>query len=152
VGGAAHSQGQGTLLWAGRGEGAWANGGKLRVNDKSNPAEAVLTFNGFNKVGMSRFENRLLPWIQRFWSVRSLGGSFDAMLLAQGEADVWIEVNAAPWDLAPLQLFIEEAGGKFASFDGENTIYGGNAYACVPGMEDYVRELLVGEQAVIARI
>jgi fructose-1,6-bisphosphatase/inositol monophosphatase family enzyme len=64
------------------------------------------------------------------------------MLLAQGKADVWIEPNAAPWDLAPLKLLVEEAGGVFRSFTGANTIYGGNAYACSPGLEPYVRELL----------
>jgi fructose-1,6-bisphosphatase/inositol monophosphatase family enzyme len=70
-----------------------------------------------------------------------LGGAVDAMLVAQGQADVWIEPNAAPWDLAPFQLLIEEAGGKFASFTGDRTIYGGNAYACAPGLEGYVQEL-----------
>ena len=37
---------------------------------------------------------------------------------------------------------IEEAGGRFASFAGKNTIYGGNAYACTPGLEPYIRQLL----------
>lgn len=142
VAGAAHSPRQGLMLWAARGEGAWANGSRLRVSDQSDPAQCVLSFNGFNKVGVSRFAPDLLSWVQRFWAVRSLGGAVDAMLLAQGQTDVWIEPNAAPWDLAPLKLLIEEAGGKFASFEGENTIYGGNAYACVPGLEPYVKELL----------
>jgi histidinol phosphatase-like enzyme (inositol monophosphatase family) len=142
VAGAAHSPRQGLMLWAARGEGAWANGSRLRVSDKSDPAQCVLSFNGFNKVGVSRFAPSLLSWVQRFWAVRSLGGAVDAMLLAQGQSDVWIEPNAAPWDLAPLKLLIEEAGGRFASFEGENTIYGGNAYACVPGLEPYVKELL----------
>ena len=142
VAGAAHSPRQGLLLWAGRGAGAWANGSPLRVLDKSDPAEAVLSFNGFNKVGVGQFAAQLMPWLERFWAVRSLGGAVDAMLVAQGQADVWIEPTAQPWDLAPLKLLIEEAGGKFSSFSGANTIYGGNAYACVPGLEPYVRELL----------
>jgi histidinol-phosphatase len=142
VAAAAHSPGQDLLLWAARGSGAWTGSHRLQVSDKSDPAQGVLSFNGFNKVGVSRFSARLLPWVGRFWAVRSLGGSVDAMLLAQGKADVWIEPNAAPWDLAPLKLLVEEAGGRFASFSGENTIYGGNAYACVPGLEPYVRELL----------
>jgi fructose-1,6-bisphosphatase/inositol monophosphatase family enzyme len=66
------------------------------------------------------------------------------MLLAQGQADIWIEPDAQPWDLAPLKLLVEEAGGKFASFDGRNTIYGGNAYACTPALEEYVLQLLHG--------
>jgi histidinol phosphatase-like enzyme (inositol monophosphatase family) len=142
VAGAAHCPRQGLLLWAARGEGAWANGSRIQVSERSDPGQAVLSFNGFNKLGIERFAPRLLPWVQRFWAVRSLGGAMDAMLLAQGKADVWIEPNAAPWDLAPLQLLVEEAGGKFASFSGESTIYGGNAYACVAGLEPYVRELL----------
>ena len=143
VAGVAHSPRQGLLLWAVRGEGAWANESRLRVSDHSHPAESVLSFNGFNKAGVSRFAPRLLPWVQRFWAVRGLGGAVDAMLVAQGQADVWIEPNAAPWDLAPFKLLIEEAGGKFASFDGRNTIYGGNAYACTPGLENYVQELFL---------
>ncbi|MBV9938829.1 MAG: hypothetical protein JO150_10015 [Acidobacteriaceae bacterium] len=142
VAAAAHSPGQNLLLWAARGSGAWTGSHRLQVADKSDPLQAILSFNGFNKAGVSHFAARLLPWVSRFWAVRSLGGAVDAMLLAQGKADVWIEPNAAPWDLAPLKLLIEEAGGRFGSFNGENTIYGGNAYACVPGLEAYVRELL----------
>lgn len=142
VAAAAHSPGQNLLLWAARGSGAWTGSQRLQVIDKSDPSQGVLSFNGFNKAGVSRLSAQLLPWVSRFWAVRSLGGAVDAMLLAQGKADVWIEPNAAPWDLAPLKLLVEEAGGRFGSFNGENTIYGGNAYACVPGLEPYVRELL----------
>ena len=150
VAAAAHSPRQGLLLSASRGGGAWSSGAadvssnrsRLRVADKSDPSQAVLSFNGFNKLGISRFSDRLLPWVHRFWAVRSLGGAVDAMLLAQGQADVWIEPNAQPWDLAPLKLLVEEAGGVMRSFAGEDTIYGGNAYACVPGLEPYVRELI----------
>ena len=142
VAGAAHSPRQGLLLWASTGQGAWANGSRIRVSNRSEPGDSVLAFNGFNKIGVDRFAPRLLPWIARFWAVRSLGGAVDSMLVAQGQADVWIEPNASPWDLAPLKILVEEAGGKFASFQGENTIYGGNAYACAPGLEPYVHELL----------
>ena len=140
--GAANCPRQALLLWASEGTGAWANGSRVRVSDAKEPENSVLSFNGFNKSGVGRFSATLLSWVGRFWAVRSLGGAVDAMLLAQGQADVWIEPEAAPWDLAPLKILIEEAGGKFNSFDGENTIYGGNAYACAPGLESYVRELM----------
>ncbi|MBV8073044.1 MAG: inositol monophosphatase, partial [Acidobacteriaceae bacterium] len=144
--GAAHSPRQGLLLWAARGHGAWANDALIRVSDESRPDQAVLCFNGFNKAGVERLEPKLLTWVQRFWAVRSLGGAVDAMLVAQGQADVWIEPAAAAWDLAPLKILVEEAGGKFSSFDGESTIYAGNAYACAPGMVPYVEELLAASK------
>ncbi len=142
VAGVAYSPRQNLLLSASKGGGAWANGVRLHVSGKTGPADAVLSFNGFNKKGIDRFEAKLLPWVRKFWAVRSLGGSVDAMLVAQGLADVSIDPVAAPWDVAPLKILVEEAGGKFGSFDGENTIYGGNAYACAPGLEAYVKELL----------
>lgn len=140
--GAAHSPRQGLLGWAAKGEGSWVNGARAQVSKITEPGEAVLSFNGFNKAGVGKLEGRLLPWVKRFWAVRGLGGAVDAMLVAQGQADVWIEPNAQPWDFAALKILIEEAGGRFASFSGENTIYGGNAYACAPGLERYVRELM----------
>ena len=142
VAGAAFCPGQRMLLWAGRGLGAWANGAALRISEQSDPGRAVLAFNGFNKGGITRLSNRLLPWLQQFWAVRSLGGAMDAMLFVQGQADVWMEASGQPWDLAPWKILVEEAGGRFRSFQGEKTIYGGNAYACAPGLEQYVGELL----------
>lgn len=143
VAGAACSPGQSLLLAAGRGEGAWLGDRRLAVSDRSDPTQGVLSFNGFNKPGIQPFAGRLLPWVQRFGAVRCLGGSFDAMLLAQGQADVWVEPNASPWDLAPLKLLVEEAGGLFRSFGGRDSIYEGNGFACVPGLEPHVRELLL---------
>jgi histidinol-phosphatase len=54
------------------------------------------------------------------------------MMVASGKADFWIEPTASPWDLAPLQIIIEEAGGKMFGFDGARGIYGGNCVACAP--------------------
>jgi histidinol phosphatase-like enzyme (inositol monophosphatase family) len=145
VAAAAYSPGQSLLLHAGKGSGAWANDQPIRVSGRTDLKQAVVSFNGFNKLGIDRFAHRIIPWVQQFWAVRSMGGAVDAMLLAQGQADIWIEPNAKPWDLAPLKLLVEEAGGKFASFDGKNTIYGGNAYACTPALEGHVLELINGE-------
>ncbi len=146
VAGAAHSPGQNTLLSAARGNGTWANGHRVTVSGKTHPENAVLSFNGFNKAGVRRLSKGLLPWIEQFWAVRSMGGAIDACLVAQGKSDVWIEPDAKPWDLAPFQILIEEAGGIFRSFAGEATIYGGNAYACTPGLEPYIKGLLSGSK------
>jgi len=51
------------------------------------------------------------------------------------------------WDLAPLQVILEEAGALAFAFNGEPTIYGGNCVACVPGLETVARELIGGPRA-----
>ena len=144
VAGAAHCPGQQLLLSASKGAGAWQDGRRLQVSKMTGPNEAVLCFNGFNKKGVNGMAG-ILPWVEPFWAVRGLGGSVDAILVAQGRADVWIEPNAKPWDFAPLKILVEEAGGEFAAFDGSNSIYKGNGYACTPGLAPYVRELLKTE-------
>ncbi len=140
--GVAYCPGQNTLAYASQGGGTWVNGAQVKVSEVVSVSQAVLSFNGFNKDGVSKFSTDLLPWVKPFWAVRGLGGSVDAVLVATGRADVWIEPTAQPWDLAALKILIEEAGGNFGAFDGTNTIYGGNAWACTPGLRPYVGQLL----------
>jgi histidinol phosphatase-like enzyme (inositol monophosphatase family) len=143
---AAFSPGQNLLQWSTKGAGAWCNGARIHVSSVSEPSKAVLSFNGFHKPGVRRYAAGLVDMLQGFWAVRSMGGAVDAMLLAQGCADAWIEPNAAPWDLAPFKLLVEEAGGVFKSFAGDNTIYGGNCFACAPGLEGYLQRFLYSKQ------
>jgi fructose-1,6-bisphosphatase/inositol monophosphatase family enzyme len=81
----------------------------------------------------------------RFWSLRGLGGAPDAMLVASGQAEVWIEPSAATWDFAPLKVILEEAGARYFNFDGGSSIYAGNCIACAPGIEAEVRRMLISD-------
>jgi fructose-1,6-bisphosphatase/inositol monophosphatase family enzyme len=84
-----------------------------------------------------------MNWLSEFWTVRSMGGCLDAMLLATGRADVWLEAQAKPWDLAPLKIIAEEAGCVTFDFEGNDTIYGGNYVICVPALADEVKRFTV---------
>lgn len=132
----------GGIYSASRGGGAFHHGERLRVSEKTSFAEAVLCVNGLNRIGELSFREELLKRLPHFWAVRTLGGAPDAMLVASGNADAWIEPKAAPWDLAALKIVIEEAGGRFFNFDGASTIYGGNCVACAPGLESEMRKLV----------
>ena len=132
----------GGIYTASRGGGAFHDSERLRVSEKTSFAETVLCVNGLTRVGELSFREELLKRLPEFWAVRTLGGAPDAMLVASGNADAWIEPKAAPWDLAPLKIVIEEAGGRFFNFDGGSTIYGGNCVACAPGLEGEMRKLL----------
>ena len=65
----------------------------------------------------------------------------DAMMLAEGKAELWLEAHAAPWDLAPLKVILEEAGATFFNFDGGSSIRGGNCMARVPALAETARQL-----------
>ena len=141
--GVVHLPPLGQTCWAARDSGAFRNGAALRASGTSDPSLAVLSLNGLNKISAQPHGSRVLEWASKFWAVRSLGGSLDAMLLAAGEADVWIEAgNVAPWDLAAPQVILEEAGAVFFDFSGKRTIHGGHAAACAPGLEQELRAFL----------
>ncbi len=98
--------------------------------------------NGYDKMAKAPYRERLLDWMARFWAVRGLGGAADAMMVASGQAEVWIEPVASPWDFAPLKVILEEAGARYLNIDGGASIYAGNAIGCAPGLEQEVRSFL----------
>jgi histidinol-phosphatase len=46
--------------------------------------------------------------------------------VAEGAGEVAIDPTVKPWDIAPLQVILEEAGGRATTLGGERTIYGGS--------------------------
>jgi len=132
----------GSTYTASKGGGAYRNGIQINVSSKSRIGESVLCFCGFSKLDRLPFKTRLLDWMARFWAVRGLGGAPDAMMVASGQAEIFIEADAKPWDFAPLKVIVEEAGGVYLNFDGGNSIYAGNCIACAPGLQAEVRSLL----------
>jgi hypothetical protein len=47
--------------------------------------------NGLNRISALPFAGGLIEWAAQFWAYRCLGGTPDAIMLAAGELDVWIE-------------------------------------------------------------
>ena len=130
----------GETYYAARGSGAWretASGPpeRLHVSDITEISRAVLCITDADALLSQPFILYLLPFLARFWTVRNMGGALDAMLVASGRADVWLEPSAKPWDLAASKIIIQEAGGRFVNFDGGSSVYGGNCIACVPALE-----------------
>jgi len=102
-------------------------------------SEALLCCNGLGYMHRYPFGKELVEWMSQFWTVRSMGGCLDAVMVAGGQADAWIEAQAKPWDLAPLKIIAEEAGCVAFDFEGKDTIYGGNYVICVPALADELK-------------
>jgi histidinol-phosphatase len=124
---------------AAKGEGAFRDGRRIHASDIRKKGDALLCCNGLGFMHRYPFGKDLIEWISAFWTVRSMGGCLDAMLIASGRADVWMEAQAKPWDLAPLKIIAEEAGCVTFDFEGNDTIYGGNFVICVPALADEIK-------------
>jgi histidinol phosphatase-like enzyme (inositol monophosphatase family) len=126
--------------WAVRGGGSYLNSERLRVSDIESLDACSFSPNGLHLKEVRPYLPKLTELMQISWTVRSYGGALDACLLAAGKVDVWFEPKVEVWDLAPLKLIIEEAGGHFFALDGSRRIDRGTAIACAPGVSAPVRE------------
>ena len=71
--------------------------------------------------------HRLEPAVSRCLDERSAlsrtwGDAYGYLLVATGRMDVMIDPIVSPWDIAPLPVIIEEAGGRFSTLDGRDVL------------------------------
>jgi histidinol-phosphatase len=106
----------GRRWWAERGSGAFADSGRIDVSTVGRVEDAVLCF---------AYENRLPELARRAWHVRGLGDFWAHMLVAEGAVDGAVDaVGVREWDLAAVQVIVEEAGGRFSDLSGASRIDG----------------------------
>ena len=72
---------------------------------------------------------RLTTIAARAWHGRGLGDFWGHMLVAEGAVDGTVDgaSGLAEWDLAAVQVIVEEAGGRFSDFAGHARIDSGSA-------------------------
>jgi histidinol-phosphatase len=105
--------------WAERGTGAFANGDPVHVSAIGRVEEAVLSFS---------IETKVPPLARDAWHARGLGDFWAHMLVAEGAVDGAVDSDGlSEWDLAAVQVIVEEAGGRFSDAAGESRIDSGTA-------------------------
>jgi histidinol-phosphatase len=105
--------------WAERGGGAYANGEPAHVSAVGRVEEAVLSFS---------IDNEVPALARRAWHARGLGDFWAHMLVAEGAVDGAVDaIGISEWDLAAVQVIVEEAGGRFSDFGGASRIDSGTA-------------------------
>jgi histidinol-phosphatase len=142
VAGMASAPGLGSRWWAYRGEGAYRNGRRIHVSNVARLNEAMVftTGTGPSKDKLAQERIRRLPDSAR--SGRALGGFWQHMLVAEGATEAALDWTSKPWDLAPLGIIVEEAGGRSTNVRGERTIYAGNLLSTNGKIHEEVLRLL----------
>src|SRR6266403_3268241 len=125
VAGMASAPGLVSRWWAYRGEGAYRNGKRIHVSSIARLSESMVftTGTGPSKDKLAQEKIRRLPDSAR--SGRALGGFWQHMLVAEGATEAALDWTSKPWDIAPLGVIVEEAGGRSTNVRGERTIYTG---------------------------
>jgi len=113
--------------FAASGDGAWsAPGGRLCVSSTAHLSAAHLSCTDprdFESRGHGEGFHSLAAACH---VVRAFGDFWSHALVAEGALDIGVEAVVNPWDVAALQVIVEEAGGRFSDFSGNRSIEGGN--------------------------
>lgn len=120
--------------WAAEGSGAWRafqNQSPRRlevsaVNKLGDSSIALSSLTGWRDRGL---RDNIIALTDDAWRLRGYGDFFSYCLVAEGAVDIAAEPEVSVWDLAPLAVLVEEAGGTFTSLAGEAGPHGGDAVA-----------------------
>jgi histidinol-phosphatase len=112
------------------------------VSSITSLADAQLSFASVNGwAGIGRLDP-LLSLASRCWRTRGFGDFWSHVLVAEGACDIGLDPVVSLWDLAALQVIVEEAGGRFTDLAGVSRADGGSAVSSNGALHDEVLALL----------
>jgi histidinol-phosphatase len=119
--------------WTSRGDGAFCNGRAIHASriDTVESAYADLPYG-----------DDTAPLIRRCGRTRCFGDFWQHMLVAEGSIEIAYDPIAAWWDMAPILVIVEEAGGRFTNRAGEARADGGSGVSTNGALHETVLHAL----------
>ena len=126
--GVIHMPGLAETVYAATGHGAWwrtgaMEPGRAAVSQIAGLAEAAVCCTApdyFDMAGESSVFDRLRASQA---TMRGWPDAYAAVLLATGRCEAMVEADLKPWDSAPIQPIVLEAGGRLTDWSGRETIH-----------------------------
>jgi len=141
----------GRRWWAARGQGAWAAaregtgwepGAPIHVSAVGRLEDALLSYAGIGGWVEVGRRDELLALAARCWRTRGFGDFWSHVLVAEGACDIGLDPVVSLWDLAALQVIVEEAGGRFSDLSGQDRPDGGSAISSNGRLHDHALAIL----------
>ncbi len=122
----------GRRWWAAQGRGAHTGGAltsarQLRVSAVAELSDASVAYSSLTGWEEQGRLPGLLELSRTVWRTRAYGDFWSYVLVAEGAVDAAFEPEVSLWDLAALQVVVEEAGGRFSDLAGAPRADGGSA-------------------------
>jgi len=127
---------------ASRGSGAFCNGLAIRASNIESLEEANIGYDSVTDFDRTGNAEQFLALVRRCGRARGLGDFWIHMLVAEGAVDIAVEPTVAAWDVAAVQVIVEEAGGRFTDLAGDARYDGGSALSTNGALHETVLEML----------
>jgi histidinol-phosphatase len=135
--------------WAARDGGAWTGRGLTKATPCRVSGVRRLKDASFSYSSLSGWEDAgaldgFLGLSRSVWRTRAYGDFWSHVLVAEGAVDAAAEPEVSVWDMAAIQVVVEEAGGRFTDLTGAARPDGGSAVSTNGQLHDEVLRLLSG--------
>lgn len=111
---------------AARGSGAWCGERRLAVSPVATLHDALCFHGSLGGHGEGAGLATLPALAARVDRTRGFGDFYQHVLVAEGAGEIAVDATVRPWDIAALQVIVEEAGGRCTTLSGARTIHGGS--------------------------
>lgn len=131
--GVASAPALGRRWWAGAGAGAWTSAigvdapWRISVSGVDDLADAYLSTTDLGSWTRYHSREAYLGLADACWETRGFGDFWQHCLVAEGAIDLAAECIVNAWDVAALQVLVQEAGGRFSDLAGQPRHDGGSA-------------------------
>src|SRR5215813_10840255 len=134
----------GDLLYARKGQGAFANGRPVHVSAITDLRDAMLIHGGLKDLKVRPCWQPFLRLVDATARQRGFGDALGHSVVICGQAEVALEPEIKPWDVAATKILVTEAGGRFSDFAGSPSIYTGSAVISNGRVHEEVLQMLRG--------
>ncbi len=129
-------------VYAAVGEGCWWNGATARVSETASVEEALVVCTNAEEIERRGHRSGWDLLRERARMVRTWGDCYGHALVATGRAEAMIDPILARWDAAALKPIIEEAGGRYTDFSGNDTQHSDSGISTNDALAVEVRRIL----------
>src|SRR5215471_3764488 len=137
----------GRRWWSAIDGGAWTGrsltkAAPCRVSEVSRLADASLSYSDLASWEQIGRLTQFIDLARSVWRTRAYGDFWSHVLVAEGAVDISAEYDVSLWDLAAVQVIVEEAGGIFSDLAGNMTPEGGSVLCTNGQLHDDVLDML----------
>lgn len=129
VAGLAYMPAREELFLAARDQGATCNGRPLRVSRVEKLDDAMVSHGALQQFQAAGIMDALGRLAEATDSARGFADFEGYRQVLLGRVDAMIDPDVKPYDICAPAVLVREAGGRFSSLEGADTIYGGGAIA-----------------------
>ncbi|MBX9689595.1 MAG: inositol monophosphatase [Candidatus Obscuribacterales bacterium] len=140
--GIVHNPAREETYYAEKGAGAYRNGQRLKVSEISKIEDSQFVFGAPNRILSAGLWSGFTRLIEKSYRQRGLGDYLNFAYVFEGRAEAALEVGLSPWDIAPMKIIAEEAGGRFTDLDGGSSVYSGSCLVSNARVHDTYLRLL----------